>query len=629
MKNKLSINIGDRITYKDEFYEICYIEQDVIRYSNFINGNMYFITKDDLIQKILNGDVRLTNLSIPQFHKNKALTIEEIFKYLNYVFSKQIPCSNRHLKIAIKNIIKENHDLREISASTLAKYIKIYRDKSNSLHGFYQEKGGNKSLRFSIEVEKIINEVIFSFIKKRESFSPNDAYVIIKERIRSLNTNSKIPSERTIYRRFKRIDPYIVVKNKNGSKEANRKFKASGQSLISSGLLAIVEIDTHEIDCIIIDKNGNVIGRPQLCIALDVYTRSVVGWYLCMLPPSATKTLLTLKNMLMRPYIGKTGGLPTVIIPDNGCEFNNNALANFCNSFNITKSESQPYSPNNKAHVESFFKSLNESIIHKLRGTTYSSPLHRGDYDSVGNACYTLDTLRDLVNEWIENIYHKRVHSGTQQRPEKMWDDASKILPPLTIPKLEVERKCRTVFRYKISKGQINLKGLRYKSHALATLNSHFKEKVTIYIDQLDLSTIYVQDPFNKNNLIQADSIYPDATKDLTLAEWLEAKEIIREKYNCDPNEIKNEDLLHLARLNFLQKIQTLNRKNKRFRQAKNDLPQMIKQQEDRLKLTSLNDEKADVRSSNIHIDDVPHLTYDNLPSNLADFFYEEINLDE
>jgi putative transposase len=40
---------------------------------------MHFITKDNLIQKILNGDIsELTNLSIPQFHKNKALTIEEI-----------------------------------------------------------------------------------------------------------------------------------------------------------------------------------------------------------------------------------------------------------------------------------------------------------------------------------------------------------------------------------------------------------------------------------------------------------------------------------------------------------------------------------------------------------------------
>ena len=55
----------------------------------------------------------------------------------------------------------------------------------------------------------------------------------------------------------------------------------------------------------------------------------------------------------------------------------------------------------------------------------------------------------------------------------------------------------------------------------------------------------------------------------------------------------------------------------------------MIKQQEDRLKLTSLNDDKADVCSSNIHTDDIPHLTSDNLHSDLTDFFYEEINFDE
>ncbi|MEJ2898630.1 DDE-type integrase/transposase/recombinase [Acinetobacter sp. NS-4] len=480
---------------------------------------MYFITKDDLIKKILYGDIKLTTLSTPLLHKNQTLTIDEIFQYIDYVVSNKIPCSIKHLNFAIINITQENPSLRKIAASTLARYIKKYRDNSNSFNVFYQGIGGNNSFRFSIEVEKIINEVILNFIKERENFSPNDAYLIIKERIRALNTNAEVPSERTIYRRVHKFDPYIMVKNKKGKRKANLIFKASGQSLISPSLLAIVEMDTHEIDCIILDKNGNTLGRPQLCIAIDVYTRAIVGWHLCMLPPSATKTLLVLKSMLMRPHRGLTGGLPTVIIPDNGCEFNNNALANFCNSFNITKSESQPYSPDNKAHVESFFKSLNESIIHKLRGTTYSSPLHRGDYDSVGNACYTLDTLRDLVNEWIENIYHKRIHSGTQQRPEKMWREASKIFPVLTIPELEIERKCRTVFRYTINKGQINLKGLRYKSQALATLNYLFKEKVTIYVDQLDLTTIYVQDLFNTSNLIQADSIYPEATKDLTLTE--------------------------------------------------------------------------------------------------------------
>ena len=629
MKNNFQLKIGDRFKYRDELYEICYIENENIRYSNSISGNMYFLTEYDLINKILNGDIKLTNLSIPQFHKNKALTIEEIFKYLNYVFSNKIPCSIKHLKNAIINITKENLNLRKISASTLARYIKIYRDNSDSFHGFYQGAGGNRSLRFPIEIEEIINEVISDFIKERENFSPSDAHVIIKDRILSLNLNATIPCERTIARRFERLDPYIVFKNKNGAKEASKKFKASGQSLVSPGLLAIVQMDTHEIDCIILDKNGNVLGRPELCIAIDIYTRAIVGWHLCMLPPSATKTLLTLKNMLMRPHLDKTGGLPTVIIPDNGCEFNNNALANFCNNFNITKSESQPYSPNNKAHIESFFRSLNMSIIHKLKGTTYSSPVHRGDYDSVGNACYTLDILRDLVNEWIENIYHKRVHSGTNQRPEKMWQEASKIFPVLTIPELEIERKCRTVFRYRISKGQINLKGLRYKSQALATLNHRFKDKVTIYVNQLDLSSIYIQDPFDKNNLIQADSIYPEATKDLTLAEWLEAKQILREKYKSDPNEIKNEEQLYLARLNFLLKIQTLNNQKTRFRQVKNDLQMMIKQQEDRLNLANSNNDEIDILSHTNHIEEIHHLTYDNLPPDLTDFFYEEVNFDE
>ena len=629
MKNNFSINIGDRIAYNDENYEICHIENDVIRYSNLVSGNMYFITYDDLTNKIICEDIKFTTLSIPKLHTNQALTINEISIYLKYFFSNNISCSKRSLNLAIINITKDNPNLRRISASTLARYIKKYRDNSNSFDCFYHKSGGNKNFRFSIEVENIINEEVFKFIKEQENFSPSDAYLIIKNRIRALNTNEKIPCERTIYRRFEKIDPYIKVKNKKGKRQTNRIFKASGQSLISPGLLAIVEFDTHSIDCIILDNDGNSLGRPELCIGVDIYTRAIVGWHLCMLPPSATKTLLALKNMLIRPHQGLFGGIPTIIIPDNGCEFNNNALSNFCNSFNITKSESQPYSPNDKPHIESFFRSLNKSIIHKLKGTTFSSPQSRGDYDSVGNACYTLCELRELINDWIENIYHKRIHSGTNQRPEKMWKDAAKIFPVLSIPEYEIERKCRTVFRYKINKGQINLKGLRYKSQALATLNQHYKDKVTIYVNQLDLSAIYIQDPFNEYNLIQADSIYPEATKELTLAEWLEAKEILREKYKSDPNEIKSEELLYLARLKFLLKIQTMNKRNKRFKQVKNDLPQMIRQQEQRLKFTHLSDNVIDIFPSESQLDIDKNLTYDNLPTDLTDFFYEEVNLDE
>lgn len=150
MKNNFNPNIGDRFTYNDECYEICYIEQETIRYSNFISGNMYFITKDDLIKKILYGDIKLTTLSTPRLHKNQTLTIDEIFQYIDYVVSNKIPCSIKNLNFAIINITQENPSLRRIAASTLARYIKKYRDNSNSLNVFYQGIGGNNSFRFSI-----------------------------------------------------------------------------------------------------------------------------------------------------------------------------------------------------------------------------------------------------------------------------------------------------------------------------------------------------------------------------------------------------------------------------------------------------------------------------------------------
>ncbi|MFI8146857.1 transposase, partial [Acinetobacter sp. ABJ_C5_2] len=74
----------------------CYIENGVIRYANFINGSMHFITEHNLINKILSGDIKLTILSIPQTYKNQALKIEEISKYLSYIFSNKVPCTPKN-----------------------------------------------------------------------------------------------------------------------------------------------------------------------------------------------------------------------------------------------------------------------------------------------------------------------------------------------------------------------------------------------------------------------------------------------------------------------------------------------------------------------------------------------------
>ncbi|WP_343569212.1 transposase [Acinetobacter sp.] len=628
MNNKLQIKIGDRFTYYGDIFEICFIDQHQIRYADINGGQMYFITPDDFLNKIISGDYKYDQYYLPSLHKNVKVSTHEIHHYLNHVICNEIPCSKPKLEVAIQQVIALHPNFQQISPSTLARYLKKYRDNSNNYNSLHSKRGGNNSLRFPLFIENIINEAIFEFINKREKFNAKDIHLIIKHRILQIEKYPRIPNLRTIYRRLERLDPYIITSLKKGKRYANKLYKAAGQSIYSPGAMAIVLADTHVIDCLIVDKNGYILGRPSLCIILDIYTRVIVGYRLCMLPQSSTKTLLALKNMLLRPHNNLPGGIPVRLIPDNGPEFQNNAIANFCHSFSITKCESKSYDPNDKAHLERFFKTLNDNFTHKLPGTTFSNPYQRGDYDSKKFACLTLDQMQEFIGEWIDNIYNCTIHSETLERPLSKWKESTSLIPALKIPKLEIEQKCRTVLRLTINKGQIIVKGLRYKSHALATLQYKIEGKVNIYVDQLDLCYIYVQDPFDSSNFIKADSVFPQLTKDLSLTEWIESRKILREKYKTDPTEIKNEQLLYLARLNFLEKIQSLKSVSGKFKQIKNDLPALIHKAEQELNIYPI--KKNEVFT----LTDSNEAKYEDLDASvneksLTEYFFEEINFNE
>ncbi|HGH1365281.1 TPA: transposase [Acinetobacter baumannii] len=628
MNKILNFKIGDRFSCFGDVYEICFSDIYQIRYANINGGQMYFITPEDFLNKTISGEYKYDQYSLPKLHKNLKVTTHEIHIYLNYVICNAVPCSKQKLEIAIQKVVSLNPGVHQISPSTLARYLKIYYENSNNYDSFYGPSGGNKSLRFPLFIENIINEEIFKFINKREKFNAKDILLIIKQRILNIDKHSIIPNIRTIYRRLEKLDPYIITSLKKGKRYANKLYKAAGQGIYSPGAMAIVLMDTQVLDCIIIDKNGYILGRPSLCIILDIYTRAIVGYRVCMLPQSSTKTLLALKNMLLRPHDNLPGGIPVRLTPDNGPEFQNNAIANFCHSFSITKCESKSYHPNDKAHLERFFKTLNDNFTHKLPGTTYSTPYERGDYDSKKFACLTLDQIQEFISQWIDHIYNCTIHSETLERPLSKWKESTSLIPALKIPKLEIEQKCRTVLRLSINKGQIIVKGLRYKSHALATLQYKIDGKVNIYIDQLDLSYIYVQDPFDVSNFIKADSVFPHLTKDLSLTEWLESRKILREKYQTDPTEIKNEQLLYLARLNFLEEIQSLKSVSGKFKQIKNDLPALIHKTEQDLNIYPI--EKNEVFT----LFDSNEAKYEDLDASvneksLTEYFFEEINFNE
>jgi putative transposase len=382
------------------------------------------------------------------------------------------------------------------------------------------------------------------------------------------------------------------------------------------------------MDCLIVDEFGYILGRPLICAAIDVYSRTIIGWHICMLAPCATKTLLTLKDMFTRPINNLPGGIPSMIIPDNGVEFRNYSVERLCQNLNITLVHSKPGKPNNKPHIERFFETFDTTFIHKLPGTTFSNPLKRDGYDSSKLACLTLEDLRELTHEWIENIYHLSIHASLQQRPINVWKNSIEICPPMHLTKYDADIVCRTVHRAKINQGRISFLGLHYYSHALKTLENNFRDKVSYYVDETDLSIIYVQDPFDKYNFIIADSTNPQLTKNLTLIELVESRKILREEYKISPEHQKQEKYLHLARLRLIEKVQELSKVKRKLRQVKNDLPEMIRELEYALNINK--ESSANTKNTSKNFSSSNFIDEINTSTNSDyDFFVEEINLDD
>ncbi|WP_081408425.1 TniB family NTP-binding protein [Acinetobacter sp. SFB] len=151
---------------------------------------------------------------------------------------------------------------------------------------------------------------------------------------------------------------------------------------ILSDLLHSINITFKLIDHI------DLPSEPEISQLL--YSRAIVGTYINMYPPSAATTLAVIKEMVTRPTLGLPGGIPSIIIPDNGVEFKNNSLARVCDQLKITLTPSQVGTPNNKPHIERFFNTLTHGILQKLPGTVKS---------------LAITMLRELGDPTYENGY--------------------------------------------------------------------------------------------------------------------------------------------------------------------------------------------------------------------------------
>jgi putative transposase len=149
-----------------------------------------------------------------------------------------------------------------------------------------------------------------------------------------------------VARRISMLNPVEVARRREGADAVRPLQSAGGDVPVIGSILDQVQIDHTVIDVVIVDeRERQPIGRPYLTVAIDVYSRTLVGMVVTLEPPSAVSVGLCLAHAAgdKRPWLERLGveadwpmsGKPKSLFLDNAAEFKSEALRRGCEQHGI------------------------------------------------------------------------------------------------------------------------------------------------------------------------------------------------------------------------------------------------------------------------------------------------------
>lgn len=292
--------------------------------------------------------------------------------------------------------------------------------------------GGKGKGRLPEPVERIIRELLQKrFLTKQK----RSLAAFHREVAQACKTQKlPVPARNTVAQRIAGLHPAKIARSRGGQDAARPLQGAGGIPPEVTMPLEQVQIDHTVIDLIVVDeRDRQPIGRPYLTLAIDVFTRCVLGMVVTLEAPSAVSVGLCLAHAACdkRPWLEglnvemdwPMSGKPRLLYLDNAAEFKSEALRRGCEQHGIRLDYRPPGQPHYGGIVERIIGTAMQMIHDELPGTTFSNPGQRGEYDS--EKMVTL-TLREL-ERWLAlavGTYHGSVHNGLLQPPAARWAEA-------------------------------------------------------------------------------------------------------------------------------------------------------------------------------------------------------------
>lgn len=311
---------------------------------------------------------------------------------------------------------------------------------------------------------------------------------------------SDYPSRATVYRI---LEPEIAARSQ---KQKKRAIGWQGEGLhitTREGIELVVEYsnqvwqcDHTPADILVVDQQGDFLGRPTLTTVVDTYSRCIVGIHLGLGYPSAAVTCLALRHAILpKRYSSDYGlsnlwgtyGIPQYLYTDAGSDFTSRHIDQVAAGLGMVLCLRRK--PSDGGIVERPFGSLNSEFFSTLPGYT-TSRLEPHRTKVKAEACLTLHQLERLLVRYIVDRYNQLPDPRFKKQSRlARWEAGRIVQPPLPdereLDVLLMRQDRRRVY----NGGYIRFANLVYKGEFLA---AYAGEQVALRYNPRDITTILV-----------------------------------------------------------------------------------------------------------------------------------------
>lgn len=289
-----------------------------------------------------------------------------------------------------------------------------------------ENNGGKGNKRLNKETEGIIQSVISDRYLTPQRLTAKK--IALEVAIRCKNAGLPSPHYKTIRRRINEISEEQRLAKRYDKSIANNLYEPLKGSFPGADYpLSVVQIDHTLLDIILVDDiSREPVGRPWITLAIDVFSRMVLGFYVSLDPPGAMGTGLCISHAILpkQLWLSKINvegewpcyGIMKSIHLDNAREFHGYMLERACQEYGIEINFRPVANPKYGGHIERLIGTVLKEI-HAVKGTTFSNTGQRKFYNSEKESCFTINELEKWLATFIVNVYHKRFHNAIKTNP--------------------------------------------------------------------------------------------------------------------------------------------------------------------------------------------------------------------